>query len=352
MPQNEKNLSYNNPLADAASAAETIYGSKLPFGLSGRTIFRFAAVILIFLLINPGQYINFRELPAAERDFSVEYGIGGGYFSEENISEAELEMMLETFDAVIIEPDSVSRTRILFKESYMVEFGDNISTLAVNFGLNQDSIISINKITNSRLMQAGRAIRIPNQDGLLHTVRSGETLESVAKQYNANMEAIKIANELFSDYIAAGKDIFIPGARMDWVTLQEINGDLFVWPVSGAITSAFGYRRDPFNNNLIEFHNGIDIRGVTGTPVRAAMAGRVSAVGWDNIFGNFVIINHHSDYRTLYGHLSVIRTRTGASVVQGERIGDVGSTGRSTGPHLHFTVYKHGVAINPRPLMR
>jgi len=347
LPQNENFLFKNN-----SNASETISCIRLPFGLSGRTIFRFAAVILLFLLINPGQYINFRELPAAEHDFSAEYGVGGGYFSEESISESELEMMLDSVDSLIIEPESVSRTRILFNDSYMVQTGDNISTLAVIFGLNQDSIISVNKITNSRLMQAGRAIRIPNQDGLLHTVKNGETLESVAKRYDADTEAIKIANELFSDRIAAGKDLFIPGARLDWTTLQEINGDLFVWPVNGAITSAFGYRRDPFNSNLVEFHNGIDIRGVTGTPVAAAMAGRVSAVGWDNIFGNFVIINHHSDYRTLYGHLSIIRTRTGANVGQGERIGDVGSTGRSTGPHLHFTVYKNGVAINPRPLMR
>jgi murein DD-endopeptidase MepM/ murein hydrolase activator NlpD len=82
------------------------------------------------------------------------------------------------------------------------------------------------------------------------------------------------------------------------------------------------------------------------------MAGMVSAVGYDNVFGNFVIINHHSGYRTLYGHLSVIRTRRGAYVAQGERIGDVGNTGQSTGSHLHFTVYKNGAATNPRALMR
>ncbi|MCL2411980.1 MAG: M23 family metallopeptidase, partial [Treponema sp.] len=75
-------------------------------------------------------------------------------------------------------------------------------------------------------------------------------------------------------------------------------------------------------------------------------------VGWDNVFGNFVIITHHSGFRTLYGHLSVIRTRAGAHVAQGERIGDVGNTGQSTGPHLHFTVYRNGVAVNPRALMR
>jgi murein DD-endopeptidase MepM/ murein hydrolase activator NlpD len=82
------------------------------------------------------------------------------------------------------------------------------------------------------------------------------------------------------------------------------------------------------------------------------MAGRVSAAGYDDILGNFVVINHHSGYRTLYGHMSVIRTRAGAYVGTGERIGDVGSTGLSTGAHVHFTVYKNGVTVNPRTLMK
>jgi murein DD-endopeptidase MepM/ murein hydrolase activator NlpD len=82
------------------------------------------------------------------------------------------------------------------------------------------------------------------------------------------------------------------------------------------------------------------------------MSGRVSAAGWDDTFGNYVLISHHSGYRTMYGHLSVARVKTGAYVGTGERIGDVGSTGLSTGPHVHFTVYKNGVTVNPRSLMR
>jgi len=134
--------------------------------------------------------------------------------------------------------------------------------------------------------------------------------------------------------------------------LQEINGDLFIWPLYGTISSFYGNRRDPVNPDRWEFHNGIDIRGRTGTPIRAAMAGRVSSVGFDRVYGNYVIINHHSGYRTLYAHLSVIRTRSGAYVAQGERIGDAGNTGLSTGPHLHFTVYKNGNTVNPRVLLR
>jgi murein DD-endopeptidase MepM/ murein hydrolase activator NlpD len=196
-------------------------------------------------------------------------------------------------------------------------------------------------------------LKIPNQDGILHTVAKGETLSSIAEKYNADQNTIQLVNELFSKNPKAGTDIFIPGAKLDWVRLQEINGELFIWPISGAITitSPYGYRRDPFGSRT-QFHTGLDIRGNTGTPIRAAMSGRVSQVGYDGVLGNYVIISHHSGYRTLYAHMSVIRTRTGAYVSTGERIGDVGSTGLSTGPHLHFTVYKNGATVNPRALVR
>jgi len=82
------------------------------------------------------------------------------------------------------------------------------------------------------------------------------------------------------------------------------------------------------------------------------MSGRVSATGYDNSLGNYVVINHHSGYRTLYAHMSLVRVKSGAYVGTGERIGDVGSTGMSTGPHLHFTVFKNGITVNPRALMK
>jgi murein DD-endopeptidase MepM/ murein hydrolase activator NlpD len=312
-----------------------------------RYIFWLAAALCLVLLINPGQYITHQK-PLAEG-----HGIGGGYLAQELISEEESEVLLtEASLESVSEPETVSKSRILLCDSYMLQSGDNISTLAINFGLNQGTIVSVNKITNTRSIQAGKAIKIPNQDGIIHTVKSGENLSSIAQKYSADSEAIKTVNELFSDKISPETDLFIPGAKLDWSKLQEINGDLFTWPVNGSITSFYGWRRDPFNRNRRHFHNGIDIKGSTGTPVRAAMAGRVSSVGYDNVFGNYVIISHHSGYRTLYGHMNVIRTRTGAYVSQGERIGDVGNTGQSTGSHLHFTVYKNGTTTNPRALIR
>ena len=316
-----------------------------------RDLFRLTAILFLVFLINPAQYIKYLFT-------NPEHGIGGGHHTGEIINEIDDEILMTLAshvfeeETVIEENEPLSKTRILFYDYYLVQIGDNISSLAYNLGLNQDTIITVNNITNSRLLQAGKTVKIPNQDGIIHTVRNNETLSSLAERYKADPEAIKTANELFSDYIAAGTNLFIPGAKLDWQKLQEINGDLFIWPVNGALTSYYGWRRSPFNRNVRQFHNGIDIRGSTGTPVRAAMAGRVSAVGFDRIFGNYIIINHHSGYRTLYGHLSVIRTRTGAYVAQGERIGDVGNTGQSTGPHLHFTVFKNGATVNPRALMR
>ena len=323
---------------------------------NGRIVFRFAVILFLFSLFTPG----FPKKPHKFQD--NENGIGGGSFNNEDISltlasfeDASFEATpYETalFETAALEPELLSKTRVLLYDTHTVTQGENISTLAVNMGLNQGTIISVNKITNTRLLQIGKILKIPNQDGVLHTVRSGDTLSSISEKYKAEMEGIKTANELFSDTIRTGTDLFIPGAKLDWVSLQEINGDLFIWPISGAITSPYGYRRDPFSGNHQQFHSGIDIRGSAGTPVRAAMSGRVSNTGYDPVLGNYVVVNHHSGYRTLYGHLSVIRTKNGAYVGTGERVGDVGSTGLSTGPHLHFMVYKNGVTVNPRTLMK
>ena len=331
------------------------------FYSNGKNIFRLTTALCLLFVFMPDISKKPQEI------IVVEHGIGGGnlgrYNEEiiidelisgpekrENKREAAI-LASAALESIIHEQESFFKTPVLLFDTHLVQRGDNISQLAINFGLNQDTLISINKITNTRLLQIGKILKIPNQDGILHTVKNKDTLTSIAETYNADMQAIKIANELFSEKITIGKDLFIPGARLDWVSIQEINGDLFIWPVSGTVTSPFGYRRSPFNESRSEFHSGIDIRGSTGTPIRAAMSGRVSRVGFDNTMGNFVIVNHHSGYSTLYGHMSLVRVRAGAYVGTGERIGDVGSTGLSTGPHLHFTVYKNGAVVNPRLLM-
>lgn len=113
------------------------------------------------------------------------------------------------------------------------------------------------------------------------------------------------------------------------------------------ITSAFGYRSNPFGGGVYEFHNGVDFAAPEGTPVYATATGTVRELGWNPIFGLMILIDHSNGLHTLYGHLSSAHVEKGQQVEQGRLIGAVGSTGRSTGPHLHYTVYRYGVAVDP-----
>jgi murein DD-endopeptidase MepM/ murein hydrolase activator NlpD len=297
------------------------------------------------LVGGPAQLSQQEKVSAAMQD-----GIGGGVYPDEAVLEGMdvADWSIETESLVL---ESISKPRILLYSTYSIQKNDIIGNLAEKFGLNEDTLISLNNIKNARLIQIGHVLRIPNQDGILYTVKKGDTLDTIAERYSSDAVAIRFVNELFTDEALPGTSIFIPGGRLDWMERQEINGDLFIWPVTGRITSPYGYREWPFGGGR-QFHTGIDIGAGTGTPVRAAMSGRVSAAGWDRVLGNYIIISHHSGYRTMYGHLSVIRVRTGSYVGTGERIGDVGSTGVSTGPHLHFTVYKNGALMNPRTLLK
>ncbi|HEU0310952.1 MAG TPA: M23 family metallopeptidase [Sphingomicrobium sp.] len=139
-------------------------------------------------------------------------------------------------------------------------------------------------------------------------------------------------------------------ARMD--ALQRgLQGIPQVIPAEGAhISSGFGYRTDPFAGGLA-FHAGLDFKGPTGAPIYAAARGKVAFVGRRPGYGKCVEIDHGNGLRTRYAHMSAFRARIGQPVLAGQLIGAVGSTGRSTGPHLHFEVRLHGHPINPRPFL-
>ncbi|MFC7750961.1 M23 family metallopeptidase [Paenibacillus thermoaerophilus] len=120
-----------------------------------------------------------------------------------------------------------------------------------------------------------------------------------------------------------------------------------IWPAdSRRITSGYGVRKDPIHHRP-SFHNGLDIAGKTGDPVYAAADGKVLAAACDRLKGNYVLLEHGYGWRTLYMHLSAIETEAGALVAKGDRIGRVGSTGRSTGPHLHYEIHQNGKTVNP-----
>jgi LysM repeat protein len=284
-------------------------------------------------------------------------GIGGGVFpegTEQTVITRNVAFSLENPEGQLVEgvsePVEFSLPGPLLYASYLIKPGDMIGFLSTDFGLNQDTLISFNGINNTRGIQAGKPLLIPNQDGIMHKAAAGDTVKSIAAKYEVGVDAIVTVNELFGEKLTPGKAVFVPGARLSETMLQEINGDLFIWPVRGRISSRYGYRISPISGTRM-FHTGLDIAASYGTPIRAGMPGRVITAGWSDVFGYYVVIAHHSNYRTLYGHMSKIRTKSGAYVRTGETIGNVGSTGQSTGAHLHFQVYKNGITVNPLLLM-
>jgi murein DD-endopeptidase MepM/ murein hydrolase activator NlpD len=119
------------------------------------------------------------------------------------------------------------------------------------------------------------------------------------------------------------------------------------YPRISSLTSIFGYRSDPFDSEHAEFHPGIDFKGNKGDDARCTANGRVESAGWYGGYGNCVRIMHANNLETLYGHLSRITVKVGQEVTAGQKIGEVGSTGRSTGTHLHYEIRKNGKPVNP-----
>ena len=131
----------------------------------------------------------------------------------------------------------------------------------------------------------------------------------------------------------------------EYVSLMEHVPTL--WPAAGRFTAGFGWRHDPIVPGRWEFHKGIDIANSIGTPVYAAAAGKVVWTGWNGGYGRTIIIDHGNGIRTLYAHLYKIEVKIGQNVAKGQEIAKMGSTGRSTGSHLHFEVHVNGVAVDP-----
>ena len=144
---------------------------------------------------------------------------------------------------------------------------------------------------------------------------------------------------------------FFPGESFNAVERAYFLRVLYEFPiVRGSITSRYGSRADPFTGDP-SFHNGIDIGASAGTAVHAARDGTVAEVGTNATLGNYVVLNHPGGWQTVYGHLSSVDVSTGAPIATGALVGEVGSTGKSTGPHLHFEVRRKGSAVDPFPLL-
>lgn len=243
--------------------------------------------------------------------------------------------------------------------TYKVKNGESLYTIAKKNQLNLEAVLTVNNLKQANAVSIGQKINLPNQRGIMHTVCGGESLEDIALTYNVSIRNIIRVNRVLDPLeIKKGTNLFVPGAKITLAMSREIykssgiGGEDFVWPCrTGArISSGFGNRADPFTR-LRAFHYGLDLSPGYGASVYATKSGMVTYAGWMGGYGNLIVIQHSNGYSTRYGHLSSILVKKGQRVQQSHTIGRVGSTGRSTGPHLHFEIRENGKALNPRKFL-
>ena len=233
---------------------------------------------------------------------------------------------------------------------HVIAEGDTLGGIAIEYGLSLDAIVSFNTIRDARSLPVGATLLLPPVSGVRYEVRRGDTLTGIASRFGVGLNALLDVNELSTQTIVPGQSLLIPGARLPENTINRVLGRLFVAPARARISSRYGYRNDPYTG-LRRFHNGIDLAGAAGSPIHAAMRGTVALVGYNGIYGHYVILRHAEGYQSLYAHLQSVSVSRGDTVRQGQRIGAMGSTGYSTGTHLHFSVFQNGEHVDPLPLL-
>ena len=249
------------------------------------------------------------------------------------------------------EPKRQVRTSVIV---YRVQPGDTVLGIAAKFDLKGSSLLwaSEKLADNPDFLRVGQELNILPLDGAYHTVLKGESLESIAAKYKVEPSAISgyIGNHLELPYdLEPGQELIIPGGIKPYVPRRvfaysgpvpadaEKGTGHFVWPMSGYITQGFW-----------EGHRAIDIGAPLGTPIVAADSGYVAVAQWSDVgYGRMIIVDHGNGFQTLYAHLEAYYVKVGQSVSKGQQLGKCGSTGHSTGPHLHFEVIKNSVRRNP-----
>lgn len=249
---------------------------------------------------------------------------------------------------------------------YEVKSGDTLSGVAQEFNVSVNTIKWANDLSGETV-RPGDTLNILPVTGVSHTVKSGDTLASVAKKYNAEQQAILDYpfNDIGDDFkLQVGQVIIIPegtppevapaprrtaptagsGSLPSGQTYSAPAGGSFMWPTNYAYISQY----------FAWYHPGLDLPSPAAPPVVAADSGVVIVAGWpDNYgYGNRVMVDHGNGYVTLYAHLSNIYVSSGQRVSRGQQIGKMGTTGRSTGIHLHFEIRYKGIAVNPLAILR
>jgi murein DD-endopeptidase MepM/ murein hydrolase activator NlpD len=234
-------------------------------------------------------------------------------------------------------------------EQYTVKEGDTLAKIADTYGVSVDTIKWANDLKGDSL-SIGDTLKIPPVTGIVHTVQEGETVQSIAKKYKT--DAQNIVNFPFNDFadldtfaLNVGQTLIVPGGVQPEAAPIILPMQMpvfagtgkFIWPTSGVITQY-----------PVWYHMAYDIANPAAPGVMAADSGVVTVPGYMRYgYGNYIVVDHGNGLSTLYGHLSEIYVKTGDIVSRGQVIGRMGSTGRSTGTHLHFETRVNGVAISP-----
>lgn len=222
--------------------------------------------------------------------------------------------------------------------TYVVREGDTIGEIAEMFGVSANTIRWANDL-KSNTLKVGQELVILPISGVRHTVKSGDTLQSVAKKYKADLEDVVSYNAIPEGAkLVVGDVIIIPDGVVSGVPAskpassnqQNVASGFYLRPIKGGLKS-----------QGIHGHNGVDLAAPVGTPVIAAAAGKVilsRTGGWNGGYGTYVVISHPNGTQSLYAHLAANNVSVGETVEQGQVLGTIGMTGKTTGPHVHFEI--------------
>lgn len=226
---------------------------------------------------------------------------------------------------------------------YVVREGDSLSQIADMFNVTVNTIVWANDIQRGSHIRPGQTLVILPVSGIRHTVESDDTLSSIAEKYDGKVSEIAQYNDIKPDApLAVGEEIIVPNGEVPQPTPHTRQ---HYAQQAGSGSPSSGYYVSPVQGGSItqgtHGYNAVDFGAAYGTPVIASAAGKVIIVrtgGWNGGYGNYIVIRHDNGTQTLYAHQSNNIVYPGQHVVQGQVIGYVGSTGRSTGPHVHFEV--------------
>ena len=245
------------------------------------------------------------------------------------------------------ENKTIDTSRVTFVE-HIVKPGDTITGIARSYGVKPETIIGVNTIRDYNSIEAGTILKIPNRDGQMYIVKSGDSLSVIASGFGMGYLTLAEVNGLTSSLIRPGDALFIPDRTISEEVFKTVMKTLFIRPAEGSISVAFNDELEDITTGEIYESDGIQIVNSTGTPVLAAMSGTIKSVTSDTSgLGKYIIMSHENGYTTLYAHLDKALVHVGDFVEQGSTIGSLGNTGKILSPALYFEIRKDGVPIDP-----